>query len=234
METQEEVSAPVPVTRASVTDTSPSDTTPAIATVCSTTAATVSKPCSTFTTTSVATTTTCSTAAATVSKPCSMFTTTSVATDSTYTVTTSTSTVPSTSVKAPLDVATKIARLKRPLVTAKYFCTYLNEKFPHTELPSFDNVTGKEWDSRAKAYIRQQIKPMMEPKELSLTNYDVSEWTQEDTIDIAENICEILSNRNYLNHYVYGIVKNNWNSAKNSLKRATNIELIESFWTILF
>ena len=109
VETQEEVSAPVPVTTASVTDTSPSDTTPAIATVCA--AATVSKPCSTFTTTSVATTTTCSTAAATVSNPCSMFSTTSVATDSTYTVTTSTSTVPSTSVKAPLDVATKIARL---------------------------------------------------------------------------------------------------------------------------
>ena len=64
METEEEVSAPVPVTTATVTDTSPSDTTPAIATVCSTAAATLSKPCSTFTTvtTSVATTTTCSTA----------------------------------------------------------------------------------------------------------------------------------------------------------------------------
>ena len=59
---------------------------------------------------------------------------------------------------------------------------------------------------------------MFESKELSLTNFDISEWTHDDVIDIAEDISEMLSIRNYLKHYIHGLVKNSWNTAKDSLK----------------
>ena len=54
------------------------------------------------------------------------------------------------------------------------------------EVPSFDNVTGKEWDSGAKAYIRQQVSLyMFDDKRLGLTNRDLAAWTEDELFECS-------------------------------------------------
>ena len=55
-------------------------------------------------------------------------------------------------------------------VTAKKFCARLSKKFQHVDLLDFDHVTGKEWDTRAKVFIRQQFKLMFEISPAALLN----------------------------------------------------------------
>ena len=123
--------------------------------------------------------------------------------------TTSTSTVSSDS-----SASSKSSKSSRQ-VTAKKFCTRLSRNFPHVELPDFDHVTGKEWDTRAKVYIRQKMKLMLESKETNLTTADLRSWTESDLSEVSVRVCELLSIRNYLGEYVYGIIKTLWNNARN-------------------
>ena len=123
--------------------------------------------------------------------------------------TTSTSTVSSDS-----SASSKSSKSSRQ-VTAKKFCTRLSRNFPHVELPDFDHVTGKEWDTRAKVYIRQKMKLMLESKETNLTTADLRSWTESDLSEVSVRVCELLSIRNYLGEFVYGIIKTLWNNARN-------------------
>ena len=124
--------------------------------------------------------------------------------------TTSTSTVSSDS-----SASSKSSKSSRLQVTAKKFCTRLSRNFPHVELPDFDHVTGKEWDTRAKVYIRQKMKLMLESKETNLTTADLRSWTESDLSEVSVRVCELLSIRNYLGEFVYGIIKTLWNNARN-------------------
>ena len=57
----------------------------------------------------------------------------------------------------------------RSSVTAKVFCARLSKNYNHLPFPNFSE-TGKEWDSKAKAYLRPRIKAVFNAKEIDLTN----------------------------------------------------------------
>ena len=134
-----------------------------------TTAATVSTVPATVPSTSV----NCS--AAPVSTSCSTVTATAAATDSTCSISTVAS-VLSTSDASSASVSK--SKSPRPVISAKSFRTHLEKNYPSLEIPSFDNVTGKEWDSRARAYIKQQAQSMFVDKRIKLTNGDLVTWTE--------------------------------------------------------
>ena len=96
----------------------------------------------------------------------------------------------------------------RSLVTIKVFCARIFKKFSPVELPDFDNVTGKEWDTRAKAFLKQQIKCMFTCKEVALIKSDLRMWPENDIHEVTSLICELLSVQNYLVDFaiVYGVV----------------------------
>ena len=83
------------------------------------------------------------------------------------------------------------------------------------ELPSFDGVVGKEWDSRAKAYLRQEIKTIFDNKKLGITNRDLATWKKEELVEPSNDICEILCIKNYVKEFMFGIVRRYWINAKN-------------------
>ena len=101
-----------------------------------------------------------------VSTSCS--TVTATATDSTCSVSTVAS-VPSTSDASSASISK--SKSPRPVISAKSFRTPLEKNYSPLEIPSFDNVTGKEWDSSARAYIRQQVQSIFEGTKL--TNRDL-------------------------------------------------------------
>ena len=88
-------------------------------------------------------------------------------------------------------------------VTANVFRKHLAKYYSPVERPSFDNVTGKEWDSRARAYIRQQIRSIIDDKWLSFTNPDLATWTKDDLVEPSNDICQILSIKNYLMDFIH-------------------------------
>ena len=166
---------------------------------------------------------TCSTAAVSTSGP--TVAVTAPVTFSTCTVSTAAS-VPSTSVQASTASAPKssnsastastpLSKKPRTIVSAMIFRKRLTRHCSTIELPSFDGVVGKEWDSRAKAYLRQQIKIIFDNKKLGITNRDLVTWKEEELVDPSNDICEILCIKNYLKEFIYGIVRGYWINAKN-------------------
>ena len=164
----------VPVNTTSIADV-------AVSTAVITTAATVSTVPATVPSTSV------NSSAAPVSTSCSTVTATAAATDSTCSVSTVAS-VPSTSDASSAFVSK--SKSPRPVISAKSFRTHLEKNYTSFEIPSFDNVTGKEWDSRARAYIKQQVQSMFVDKRIKLTNGDLVTWTE---LEVYECSLEILS-----------------------------------------
>ena len=88
----------------------------------------------------------------------------------------------------------------RSLVTIKVFFARIFKKFSPVELPDFDNVT------RAKAFLKQQMKCMFTCKEVALIKSDLRMWPENDIHEVTSLICELLSVQNYLVDFVYGVV----------------------------
>ena len=129
------------------------------------------------------------------------------------TSTTSVSTVPlTTSTASTVSLSAPKPQSSRP-VSAKKYCARLS-KFPCADLPDFDQATGKERDTKAKVYIRQRMKVMFESKEVGLYASDLRTWTENDLHDVSRLVCEILSIRNYLVDFVYGIIRTLWSNAR--------------------
>ena len=81
--------------------------------------------------------------------------------------------------KLPADNDVSMSRVSESScssVTAKAFCTRLSKTFDHLPFPNF-NVTGREWDSKAKAHLRLQIKTVLTAKEIDITNSDLRKWS---------------------------------------------------------
>jgi len=92
-----------------------------------------------------------------------------------------------------------------PIVARKMFCDHLFRRFPRTDFPDLVGVIGKEWDTKAKLYLRKQVKSMIESKELCLTYRDLQSWNLEDVSEGCNVMCDILSVRNYLYEYILGL-----------------------------
>ncbi|XP_044184967.1 mucin-5AC-like [Acropora millepora] len=202
----------VPSTTASVTPpvvTSPPviSTSPVTA-VCSTVAAPTSCP----TVAVPVNVSTGSTTAASVSAPSAPVSTAS-ARSTASTVTVSTASV----LKSSSDVSTVSApSLKKPrtVVSREIFRQRLAKHCTTVELPSFDNVKGKEWDTRAKAYIRQQVKIIFEDKRIGITKSGFAPWDLEDLDWLRNDTCNILSISNYLTDYVFDVLRDYWNNSR--------------------
>ena len=138
----------VPSTTASVTLPSvtspPVISTSPVTAVCSTVATPTSRP--TVAVTTPVNVSTGSTTAASVSAPLA-----SVSTASTVSTA-------SASKSSSYDVSAPSSKKPRTVISREIFLRYLAKLYPTVELPSFDNAKGKEWDTRAKAYIRQKVK----------------------------------------------------------------------------
>ncbi|XP_044180034.1 uncharacterized protein LOC122961481 [Acropora millepora] len=168
----------------------------------------------------------CSTVAAPTSRPTVAVTT--PANVSTVTMTTAAS-VPSASVKVSTASAAEssnsdastasVPRPKKPRTVAsgRIFRQRLANHYTSVELPSFDNVTGKEWDSRARAYVRQQVRIIFEDKRMGLTKRDFVSWKIEDLGALSIDICKVLSIKNYLTEFVFDIIKGYWSNDRIAL-----------------
>ena len=99
-------------------------------------------------------------------------------------------------------------------LTPKMYCSRVVKLLPCTEPPDFDKVTGKEWDTRARAYIRHRVETMIQTKEIGLLNKDFITWTEDDLHSIGKVFCKILCIHNYLVDYVHGLLKCIWNKRK--------------------
>ena len=105
----------------------------------------------------------------------------------------------------------------RSLTSAKVFCARVSKLVGPVRFPEFD-VTGKEWDSKAKAYLRLQIKTAFSAKDIAVNNNNnLQMWQETDLRDVCTLFCELLSvRRDYLVDFVFGVIKSYWNSAKKS------------------
>ena len=101
----------------------------------------------------------------------------------------------------------------RSSVTAKVFCTRLSKTFDHLPFPNFSE-TGKDWDSKAKAHLTSQIKAAFSSKQIDLTTRDLRMWSDKDLRDVSNLLCDMLSLRDNLVDFVFGLVKSFWNNAK--------------------
>ncbi|XP_015758082.1 PREDICTED: branchpoint-bridging protein-like [Acropora digitifera] len=168
----------------------------------------------------------CSTVAAPTSRPTVAVTTR--VNVSTATMTTAAS-VPSASVKVSTASAAEssnsdasTASVPRPkksrtVVSSRIFRQRLANHYTSVELPSFDDVTGKEWDSRARAYVRQKVRIIFEDKRIGLTKRDFVSWTIEDLGALSIDICKVLSIKNYLTEFVFDIIKGYWTNDRITL-----------------
>ncbi|XP_067028849.1 uncharacterized protein [Acropora muricata] len=98
----------------------------------------------------------------------------------------------------------------RTAITAKSFSLRISQLYPHSDLPDFDNVKGKEWDTRAKAYLRRRINEMFGNKEICLSEQDIVTWTEDDVFDVSMAISELSGIRNYLIEFIHGTIKSYW------------------------
>ena len=196
-------SVPAPVTTnsdISLLNTSPVTTAPS--------SVIVSARCSLVnSTTATVTATSTSTFAATIPPV------TASATCLSVTVTTARVTMSSTSTAATFPPVSTSALKVKIRHTVKTFRLQVAKKYPCVELPDFDNVTGKEWDTRAKAYIRR-VKIMIEDREIGLTARDYASWTIDDIRELTNPFFEILSVRNYLVNFTYGLLQSHWKISK--------------------
>ena len=111
-------------------------------------------------------------------------------------------------------------KTSRTSVTAKVFCARLSKTFNRLPFPNYE-VTGKEWDSRAKAHLRVQIRAAFKSKDIDLTNSDLRKWSENDLREVSNIVCEMLSVHNYLVDFVFGIIKSFWNNAKKTKGEST-------------
>ena len=103
----------------------------------------------------------------------------------------------------------------RSTVTAKVFCARFSKTLNLLPFPDFSE-TGEEWDSKAKAHLRAQVKAAFSCKEINLSNRDLQKWSDKDLRDVSNLLCEMLSVRDNLVDFVFGLVKSYWNTAKKS------------------
>ena len=164
------------VTSPPVISTSP------VTAVCSTVATPTSRP--TVAVTTPVNVSTGSTTAASVSAPLA-----SVSTASTVSTA-------SASKSSSSDVSAPSSKKPRTVISREIFLRCLAKLYPTVELPSFDNAKGKEWDTRAKAYIRQQVKIVFQDKRIGITKSDLATWDLEDVGWLRHDLCNILSIRN--------------------------------------
>jgi len=120
--------------------------------------------------------------------------------------------------KPPVDDDVSMSKPVRSFVTAKVFCTRLSKTFDHLPFPSFSE-TSKDWDSKAKAHLRSQIKAAFSSKQLDLTTSDLRMWSDKDLRDVSNLLCDTLSVRDNLVDFVFGLVKSFWNNAKKIIFR---------------
>ena len=84
-----------------------------------------------------------------------------------------------------------------PLLPQKFFGTRLSKTFVHLPFPNF-NETGKDWDSKAKAHLRSQIKTASSSKQIDLTTRDLRRWSDKGLRDVSNLLWEMLSVRDNL------------------------------------
>ena len=85
--------------------------------------------------------------------------------------------------KPSVDDDAPMSKPVRSSVTAKVFCTRLSKTFDHLPFPNLSE-TGKDWDSKAKAHLRSQIKAAFSSKQIDLTNRDLRMWSDKDLRDV--------------------------------------------------
>ena len=98
----------------------------------------------------------------------------------------------------------------RTVMTAKMFSVRISELYPFSDLPDFDNVKGKEWDTRAKAFIRRRINEMFTNQEIGLSDQDFVAWTEEEIFDVSTMFSRILGVRDYLVEFIHGLLRSHW------------------------
>ena len=103
-----------------------------------------------------------------------------------------------------------VPTLSRTAVTAKMFCVRIIDLYPPSDLPDFDSAKGKEWDTRAKAFIRRRINEMFANKEIGLSDQDFVAWTEEEIFDVGTMFSRILGVRDYLVEFIHGLLKSHW------------------------
>ena len=79
-----------------------------------------------------------------------------------------------TDVDVPMPVPTKPrgSKSSRQLMSANMFCNHVSRVFGPLDFPEL-NASGKEWDSKAKAYLRAQVKAAFISKDIAVTNSDL-------------------------------------------------------------
>ena len=131
-----------------------------------------------------------------------------------------TSTVtPVSTTSATPTTATVSSKAPRLLVAGMMFADRIFERIMQKNLQNFDHVTGKEWDIRAKGYLRQSIKGIIELKEMYLTNGDLLKWRDSDSFSVCDVISNQLSIRNYLKEFVFVMVKGYWTHGIQTVKQ---------------
>lgn len=115
----------------------------------------------------------------------------------------------------------RVSKASGSSVTAKVFCPRLSKTFDHIPFPNF-NVTGKEWDSKAKAHLRLQNKTVFSAKETDITNSDLQKWSEVDLRDVSNIFCEMSSVRDNLVDFVFGLFKSYWNNVKRTKGASTS------------
>ena len=115
---------------------------------------------------------------------------------------------------SPADpVPDDVSRSGHSFLTAKAFCARFSKIYVLSPFPNFSE-TGKEWASKAKAYLRLKIKTVFNDKEIALTNSDFRRWTENDLRAVSNLFCETLAVPDSLIDFVFGLVKSFWNNSK--------------------
>lgn len=106
-------------------------------------------------------------------------------------------------------------------MSANMFCNHVTRVFGPLDFPEL-NASGKEWDSKAKAYLRAQVKAAFTSKDIAVTNSDLRSWQETDVRDVSNCLCKMLSvYQAPLLEFVLGVVKSFWNGAKKSSQAAS-------------
>ena len=106
-----------------------------------------------------------------------------------------------------------MSRSGHSLLTAKVFCARFSKIYVRSAFPNFSE-TGREWTSKAKAYLRLQIKTVFRDKETAVTNSDFRRWSEGDLRIVSNLLCETLAVPDSLIDFVFGVVKSFWNNSK--------------------
>ncbi|XP_015750114.1 PREDICTED: uncharacterized protein LOC107329969 [Acropora digitifera] len=115
----------------------------------------------------------------------------------------------------------RVSKSSRPLMSANMFCNHVSRVFGPLDFPEL-NASGKEWDSKAKAYLRAQVKAAFTCKDIAVTNSDLRSWQETDVCDVSNYLSKMLSvHQVHLSEFVLGVVKSFWNSAKKSSQAAS-------------